>query len=952
MESRSIDDWQDRLERHFESLKNARSASGFPIFALEHNLNDEELEKVSNLLRSECLLGRKLSSAWLLWVVYATESGYDYDGGEYWRSFEKKTPGWFPQDRYKISAWFKKFQNKYSGVLPSGPWANHFSIIAWPITHAILPRYLQRQFTRALYDLRRHVASQEELKSDAIGRLFSNHAYHASTRFQEFLQQEELTGRIVLALLGVAAAGGKAPIYPKALQRIVSDLDRFRNTREWLREAQRHVIDRFKGVGQGGRRQPNKSQTSGHDNVFDDTSYGLRPNIILRYSGDTIWSVVMEVPDFRGVASLNSEMRQFLKHTRCRLSGAIDTKPAEWLLSRNRKSVLKNWPLSQKPLVQFERAQKMLDHLLEAECQLSAGPLWLFRIYSDGTAREIIGLAVRPGYDYMVLTSENPPHPHAFMQKDRVDCSGVNSFRLLLPKALSTENIKWLRELGLELAQTIQVWPAGLPGRGWDGEGSSEWLTTEVPCFGVAHDSPVELFTFRLNNGVETTIEPGPPGEPLFVSLPQLPSGTYSLVVHAKRSPAEGEDEFPKELNGFLNLSVREPEPWVPGISSHQGLIVTIDPYDANLDLFSEGHTQVSVLGPKNHFVTANVSLETNDGKKIFSEDLNGTFELPITPDAWEIRVKKIFECDGYIMRCPEASVGCLTIEGGGLGRFVKRFEHDLLPVRWVLRSHQDKLLVRLVDDSGLEGSLPVVESYMFEMPVKNLLREADDFSTDYVVKPPGGLFIASHGGHQDAVVVSTLEAHSLRELGIRPSYSGLTDSSEEIVQALGVLDLWANSRLVGFLAGIRRQQVINRLLTVIYTILCGLKWGKAEANYQENPSSEYAIKDLERLVEKRIGFAAVLARDHQDMCSDQDLDHRYFELAQKFGITSDGDLCKFALRLAGQPHQVTKFYGEALLQLIDDIKTSPALLRGARLLKLKCGNFSMGEGQSAKLVD
>ena len=49
---------------------------------------------------------------------------------------------------------FRKFRQIYNGVVPSGPWAKHFSIIAWPITHAVLPRYLQQQFARALYDLR------------------------------------------------------------------------------------------------------------------------------------------------------------------------------------------------------------------------------------------------------------------------------------------------------------------------------------------------------------------------------------------------------------------------------------------------------------------------------------------------------------------------------------------------------------------------------------------------------------------------------------------------------------------------------------------------------------------------------------------------------------------------------------------------------------------------------
>ena len=55
-----------------------------------------------------------------------------------------------------------------------------------------------------------------------------------------------------------------------------------------------------------------------------------------------------------------------------------------------------------------------------------------------------------------------------------------------------------LTTLGLQVARTIDVWPAGLPGRNWDGEGRSEWLTTETPCFGIAYDHPVDGFDFHL----------------------------------------------------------------------------------------------------------------------------------------------------------------------------------------------------------------------------------------------------------------------------------------------------------------------------------------------------------------------------------------------------------------------------------------------------------------------
>ena len=99
---------------------------------------------------------------WLLWVVYATELGYDYDGDEYWHHFDNgRRGGGTEAVRSQLRTWFSKFRLTYHGVKPSGPWAEWFSFIAWPITHAILPRYLQWQFAKTLYDLRYRLVSSK-----------------------------------------------------------------------------------------------------------------------------------------------------------------------------------------------------------------------------------------------------------------------------------------------------------------------------------------------------------------------------------------------------------------------------------------------------------------------------------------------------------------------------------------------------------------------------------------------------------------------------------------------------------------------------------------------------------------------------------------------------------------------------------------------------------------------
>lgn len=52
--------WQKRLEDHFGALAASRSDSGFPIFALEHGLDQKDFGEISNLLRGELAAGARL----------------------------------------------------------------------------------------------------------------------------------------------------------------------------------------------------------------------------------------------------------------------------------------------------------------------------------------------------------------------------------------------------------------------------------------------------------------------------------------------------------------------------------------------------------------------------------------------------------------------------------------------------------------------------------------------------------------------------------------------------------------------------------------------------------------------------------------------------------------------------------------------------------------------------
>jgi hypothetical protein len=184
--------WQDHLDRNYALLRKERSslAPDRPIFALEHGLDIDQRADLACEIRKSILRQPPSPDHALAWTVYASEIGYGYAGEEYWQTFEADTPGWTENgDRYWIRECFIAFHQLYGGAKPTGQWAQHFSIICWPITHAVLPCDLQRQFAQLLYDLR-HTFTDESLSSpQLLGEHIADRSGSTSSRFQQFAQE-------------------------------------------------------------------------------------------------------------------------------------------------------------------------------------------------------------------------------------------------------------------------------------------------------------------------------------------------------------------------------------------------------------------------------------------------------------------------------------------------------------------------------------------------------------------------------------------------------------------------------------------------------------------------------------------------------------------------------------------------------------------------------------------
>jgi len=926
----TLTEWQKHLEQHFADLAAARIASGYPLFALEHGLTETEIRSIKELLRSRIASGQWLAAHWLVWVVYGTEFGYEYYGDEYWQSFEEYTPHWRELDgRTNLRNWFAKFQTTYSGVKPTGQWAGQFSIIAWPITHAILPRYLQSQFARTLYDLRYQLAGLEDLSPRVIGQYIAENAWDTSARFRVFLQQEELTGRLVLALLSNRAVEGQSPIYPPTLSRLVTDLETAQNAKEWLKETRRLVADRIEGARTQSRTSSQTGNQASTDRERRFATPDLRPRLMLRRSTPSTWSVVIEIPNFTPLVALHPELRRFLMTTRCKIAGSWS--PAGALLSGPHKRViLKSWITTATPFLTFERSNATLEQFAQSEIRFSSGPNWLFRIGSDGHATEIVGRVLRPGREYMMLSETPLQGDNSLLVEQHVDCQGVKVAVLNVPDTVSSEQTRRSQQLGFRIARTVRIWPAGLPAKGWDGEGFSDWLTTDSPCFGLAHDyAVVQAFHLRLDNNATVRIEAPGPGVPVFIQLPPLPTGKHTLSVHTATTLTPYATSIP---DGVVTLSVREPQPWVPGTTHHSGLFVAIDPPIPSLDEFLEGNVSATILGPAGHRVSCFLTLFGKLGEDILTDSI-GIFDLPVTAEDWHKSISLLLASDENAWTYLESTSGQLVIKGDELGQFVLRMERGVSPLRWICRSHHGATTVRLVEDTGTIEPADCRYSG-FQRPAQAQPLNNELVLAGHNALSPGGLFEARKGEFKSAVIVSPPETiKGLQGILVEPDLCDLQTGADQIQKTCDLLRVWIEAKLAGPLAGMRRGRVASCILSRIYEPVCGRRWIEAESQCGSRPSPD-SIMQLQRSIGALPGFGAILRRDFQRMDANTLLGTEWFaDSANRYNVSADRGLCEFALRFAGQPHLLSDLPPPILPMMLADIAKQPVLLRAARFV-------------------
>lgn len=958
-------DWEARLREHFEELRRRRTLTrgDKPIFALEHGLRPEEVAQLAADIRSDVAQAPPDKNARLAWVVYAAELGYQYSGDEYWQSFEEQTPGWrFFGDRQWLRDCYRRFQKDYGGAEPKGPWAKHFSIICWPITHAILPRDLQRQLAQIVYDHRYSLSADLFEAPEKLGEFIRARSWSASSRFQQLVEDPPLVGQIAAALLLQGKFGTSGLIDGLTLQRIGNDLDGERRSREWLRRA-RGVAEeraRVRGFTTSNWRQPGgdpaAARTALENARAEVSTLGIEPRLLLRPKVEGgQWEVFLEVPDLTHLLSRYPETREVLTGSRCVVAGSTGRPLARGSCLHGVQHVrLTRWPEVGEVLLKFETDNSHLEYLLRTECLLRPGPLWVFRIASDGLAYELLGQRLRPGHRYIAVRTGSPLVSSRLAAID-LDCLNVHAALIDVPPTTDRDWEDALSRMGLGLAKTIEAWPSGLDALAWDGEGHGEWFVSERPCLAIRVDHKLDALVAVLDgHRLEIDLSAANATEAIFVELPELAAGHHTMRLSA-RARSSSETESIGELD--VVMRVRETPAWL-GVSPHGPLIVDVEPATPSLEQFWDGHVEVSVRGPEGRLVKCSVTL-SDKGANGSPKQIQ-SLSLPITPDRWREHFDKHVK-RGDLLRAYETAETCLIrFDGDDLGTFEIKCERTFTPLRWVVRRSGQRHSARIIDDTGDPEPLHVVR-VAFETPT---IEEPLGNDPLYDVPLAGGLYVARRNRDAAAVIISpSVQGGGLQALRCVPRIAPRGRSVEDILCLIGLTRMWARARTPGnVLAMGWRRDVIRALTREIFRILGGDAWAAAESIADGNRE---AFDQLKRAVSKKpderniaAGLSLVSNELAQKPCDQRVrrlahtitnfrlIPHAFGALVLTTGGTvlrgrpaNDQDplwLSELALRLASSPSEVEDWAEpQALTDGLTKLLEIPTIARAARFLVL-----------------
>lgn len=814
------------LDRRFRSVRETRDevVPGAPVFALEHGLSEPELALLNDAVRAAVRQG--FSPTYRRWslpfVVYAAESGYQYAGDQYWKTFRESTPGWNDDHRDIIRIMFEKFASSYGGAKPGGAWARNFSIIAWPITHAILPADLQRSLARLLYEFRTGLTASLLHDPDHLGQRLAARATTYPERFRRFCDNTGLLGQVSVALL--SGADGDSPYLRRStLRRLVTGLTSERESRQWLHAAQlsaqplrRNTLPAsIRGVVPSPRIP---SPPPRPDQLPSPTD----PRLLLRRE-DSSWHAYADLPDLTSLVVRLPQLAEELRSRRAHIAGSRRKTFATGYLLYPQEVRMAQLPGPEGPFIRLERAPDAVNSLIADQCRPSPGPVWLFRCQGKGQAVEVKGRLIHPGASYVLVTRESSPVPQIpWVTETEIAADGVRAFSIDAPVTVSDHDIAVFRKAGILTASHVTIRPVGVVPSRWDGQGAAEWPAGESAMIGVSTDRSPETCTMTVDG--QSKMLSWPEQQPLVIRLDDLGIGNHEVGITL--AAADGE----KITHGSLIVTIRDPHVRPEGAAPGEGIRLLTEPALPTFSDLWDGHATLSVDGPPGSPATLSIALLSSEGIPL--AETKKKVSLPITPADWFQRAAAIRSARQFQTHYDDAESARITVSRTGIGFASLTCERGFQALRWrIVRKHDGTHTARLIDRT--RGNETRVSLFRISDPLTPVPCSPD---TDIVIPPEGGLLRATAGDLSSDALLPTQPTRLLRAGVMLPEVKTLAQAPNHVSELAAAHSMWSGAmRPADPFAARQQARVLEAITIAVITPTVNHRWAGWEKRILAN---------------------------------------------------------------------------------------------------------------------
>lgn len=834
----TLNAWQDRLNAHFQSLHGSAERGTRPIFALEHGLNEEELAELKGCLEEHIRWTQPANGHWLAWIVFAAEVGYKFAGDQYWQTFKEQLNGWEEhEDRYYIRDAFRRFHKVFGGAKPSGPWANNFTIISWPIANAILPKDLQKHLARVLFETR-HLFTKELIEDPArLGELIDAHSLWTSSRFRQFAEEHDLVGRIAAALLSPTDEIVETLLSLPTLRRITGDLEREQKSKDQLDDARARASSVvFRGTRPAA---PGAIETRPDDGLEEDPEDEFDPNrtefqtkIFLSQSVTNNWDLKLLLPDFGHLVQARPEFAQAFSRERSFIDGADRPFfPGKFLLCGRRTVTLLRLPNRNRPFLHFEVQSPEMTALLESVCRFPDMTAMLFRVTDDGAAIRIRSRTLRPGCQYVLLRPAVTSSTIGLQGAHEVSisCEGLRATQIDLPDFVSTLFQEEAAKLGLDVASGLSISPVGYPPSRWDEEGCVEWTQGTPMLLKIASDFQLDEVSLVLFGGaVDRTLNIPTPGEHgCIINLEGLDLGSYQLHIAAKLLRGQG------LRTGSLDIQVSSPTSHaIP--SAHGAFTVLASPPAPTMEELWSNAASLDVYGAAGLRLDCFLRFYADTDKtQLLLEHHIPKITVPLTAEEWT-RYLNDSKGQQKVSNAFDAAALCsITFRSVGLGNFELDCEREFVPFRLRAKRSSSAYKLRLVQNDTTEAVS--IDRASFAKP-GHIEQIVNSSTLEFTADAAGGLYAARRGDVVSAIVIPPIRITALADIQIAASRLPVMTTAEQLSQLASSISLWSEAQSIGdILSTQRRDAALLSLRTCFVESICGAPWVSLEENISHN---------------------------------------------------------------------------------------------------------------------